>query len=67
MEANSTLYDTFSKSIPLPKAKNNHPFIVKPTLYYAVPSTREQGVDYTNIELDLKFGKVLEKNKKFLL
>ncbi len=54
----SEKYDTFNYNIPVPVAKEKHPFIAKATLCYFPASSRNQGVDYTNTELDIKFGRL---------
>lgn len=54
----SEKYDTYSYNIPVPIVKDKHPFIAKATLCYFPKCSRTQGVDYTNTELDLHFGRV---------
>lgn len=56
-------YDTYTYGIPVPIDKDKCPYIAKATLCYFPKCTRNQGVDYTNTELDLYFGRVT-KNKK---
>ncbi|MGL6064764.1 MAG: S8 family peptidase [Fusobacteriaceae bacterium] len=51
-------YDTYNYRIPVPIFKEKHPFIVKATLCYFPTCSRNQGVDYTNTELDLYFGRI---------
>ena len=63
IESTSTDYDTYTYEIPVPIDNNKCPYIAKATLCYFPKCTRNQGVDYTNTELDLYFGRVL-KNKK---
>ena len=57
----SEKYDTFNYSIPVPVSKSKHPFVAKATLCYFPASSRDQGVDYTNTELDIKFGRLNNK------
>ncbi|MCK5293064.1 MAG: S8 family peptidase [Arcobacteraceae bacterium] len=57
----SEKYDTFNYNIPVPVAREKHPFIAKATLCYFPASSRNQGVDYTNTELDIKFGRLNNK------
>lgn len=58
----SEKYDTYNYNIPVPIVKDKHPFIAKATLCYFPASSRNQGVDYTNTELDIKFGRLNDKN-----
>ncbi len=58
----SEQYDTYTYNIPVPVASNKHPFIAKATMCYFPYCSRNQGVDYTNTELDVKFGRI-KKNE----
>lgn len=60
LSGTSELYDTYNFSIPVPIYKEKQPYIAKATLCYFPKCTRNQGVDYTNTELDLHFGRVKE-------
>ena len=62
----SEKYDTYTYSIPVPDDGNNQPFISKVTLCYFPNCSRNQGVDYTNTEMDIKFGRLKKtiKGKK---
>lgn len=51
-------YNTYTYNIPVPIAKEKHPFITKATLCYFPYCSRNQGVDYTNTELELTFGRI---------
>jgi len=51
-------YDTYNYNIPVPVVRGRHPFIAKATLCYFPACSRNQGVDYTNTELDIKFGRL---------
>lgn len=62
MQGVSEKYDTYNYKIPVPVVKEKHPFIAKATLCYFPASSRNQGVDYTNTELDIKFGRINNKN-----
>ena len=42
----------------MPICKEKHPFITKATLCYFPYCLRNQGVDYTNTELDISFGRI---------
>ena len=56
-------FDTYNYNIPIPEDKGKQPFIAKATLCYFPKCFRNQGVDYTNSELDIHFGR-LKKDKK---
>ena len=57
-------YDTYNYKLPIPVHQNKHPFIVKATLCYFPKCSRNQGVDYTNTELDIKIGRIKDKGIK---
>lgn len=63
IESESTDYDTYTYGIPVPLDKEKCPYIAKATLCYFPRCTRNQGVDYTNTELDLYFGRVMQNRK----
>lgn len=55
----SRAYKTANYAIPVPRDKDEkYPFIARATMCYFPKCRREQGVDYTDRELSLKFGKV---------
>lgn len=54
----SEKYDTYAYNIPVPTYNDCFPFIAKATLCYFPKCSRNQGVDYTNTELDLSFGRI---------
>ena len=58
ISGDSNLYDTYTHNIPVPTYQDKYPFIAKATLCYYPKCTRNQGVDYTNTELDLYFGRI---------
>ena len=60
----SEKYDTYTYSIPVPDDGKNQPFISKVTLCYFPNCSRNQGVDYTNTEMDIKFGRLNIKKGK---
>ncbi|MBR1801885.1 S8 family peptidase [Candidatus Saccharibacteria bacterium] len=55
---NISSYRTYLYDIPMPTVNEKFPFIAKATMCYATDCSRNQGVDYTNTELDFKFGRV---------
>lgn len=57
-------YDTYNYRIPVPIHQNKHPFIAKATLCYFPHCSRSQGVDYTNTELDIQFGRIKDNGIK---
>jgi hypothetical protein len=59
----SEKYDTYNYNIPVPLYKDEHPFLGKATLCYFPKCSRNQGVDYTNTELDVYFGRINDENK----
>lgn len=52
----SEKYNTYNYNFPVPISKNKYPYIAKATMCYFPKCSRNQGVDYTNTELDLHFG-----------
>lgn len=63
MQGTSELYDTYTYQIPVPIYKNKQPYIAKATLCYFPKCNRNQGVDYTNTEMDLHFGRIRPEGK----
>jgi len=51
-------FDTYNYNIPIPIYQESQPFIAKATLCYFPKCSRNQGVDYTDTELDLHFGRI---------
>ncbi len=60
----SEKYDTYNFNIPVPIYKEKHPFVAKATLCYFPKCSRTQGVDYTNTEMDLHFGRIKDSGIK---
>lgn len=60
-------YETYTYNIPVPQEMNAHPYFAKATLAYFPGSDRNQGVDYTSTEMDLHFGRIMEKDKKAVI
>lgn len=67
IQGKSIEYDTYNYNLPIPKIIENnlekHPFLVKATLCYFPACSRNQGVDYTNTELDITFGRLNDKGE----
>lgn len=59
----SEKFNTYNYNLPIPIYNEKHPFIAKATLCYFPCCSRNQGVDYTNTELDIKIGR-LQRNKE---
>ncbi len=52
-------YETFNYNIPIPLDEvGKVPYVSRATLCYFPKCSRAQGVDYTNTEIDFKFGRV---------
>jgi hypothetical protein len=59
----SEKYDTFNYNFPVPIHNNKYPYVAKATLCYFPKCSRNQGVDYTNTELDIYFGRINNNDK----
>lgn len=60
----SEKWDTYTYNLPVPVHKNKHPFVAKATMCYFPSCSINQGVDYTNTELDICFGRIKEGSIK---
>lgn len=58
IEGRAESYYTYSYNLPVPMVNNKFPFNAKAVLCYYPKCSRSQGVDYTNTELDLQFGRM---------
>ena len=58
MNGSSEEYETYTYNIPVPIVNNKYPFYARATLCYFPKCKRTQGVDYTNTEMDIHFGRV---------
>lgn len=58
VNAFSEKFDTYTYNIPVPVVNGSQPFIAKATMCYFPKCSRNQGVDYTNTEMDLHFGRI---------
>ena len=54
----SEAYETYTYSIPVPMFKEQFPYVAKATLCYFPKCSRFQGVDYTDTEMDIQFGRI---------
>lgn len=59
----SEQYDTYAYNLPVPVDNGKHPFIAKATLCYFPKCSINQGVDYTNTELDVYIGRINNEGK----
>ena len=60
----SEKWDTYTYNLPVPTHNEKHPFVAKATLCYFPNCSINQGVDYTNTELDIYFGRVKDDGIK---
>lgn len=56
-------YETYTYNIPVPISNDKQPFFAKATLCYFPRCSRNQGVDYTDTEMDIHFGRIKETEK----
>lgn len=56
-------YETYNYNIPVPSYMDKHPFFARATLCYFPKCSRNQGVDYTDTEMDIHFGRIREGKK----
>lgn len=59
----SEKWNTYNYNFPVPVKDNKYPYIAKATMCYFPLCDRLQGVDYTNTELNLHFGRIGNDNK----
>lgn len=58
IEGTSTSYNTYTYSIPVPVVDERYPYNARAVMCYFPKCSREQGVDYTNTELNISFGRI---------
>ena len=54
----SRAYDTYNYDFPVPISSESYPYVAKATMCYFPNCSRNQGVDYTNTEMQLTFGRL---------
>lgn len=54
----SEKWNTYNYSFPIPLHDDKYPYIARVTMCYFPMCNRTQGVDYTNTELNIKFGRI---------
>ncbi|MDK4491785.1 S8 family peptidase, partial [Fusobacterium necrophorum] len=59
----SEKWNTYNYHFPVPLKDNKYPYIAKATMCYFPLCDRSQGVDYTNTEFNLHFGRIGNDNK----
>lgn len=57
-------YDNFSYKIPVPINNDLFPYVSRATMCYFTKCSRNQGVDYNDVELDLHFGVITSSGIK---
>lgn len=57
----SEQWNTYNYNFPVPIKDETFPYIAKATMVYFPKTSRNQGVDYTNTELNIKFGRLDKK------
>ena len=61
IEGLSNSYNTYTYNIPVPIVNQKYPYNARAVMCYFPKCTRNQGVDYTNTELNVSFGRMDEK------
>ena len=59
----SEKWNTYNYYFPIPIKDGKYPYIARATMCYFPMCDRTQGVDYTNTELNLHFGRINNKGK----
>ncbi len=59
----SEKWNTYNYYFPVPLKDDKYPYIARATMCYFPMCDRTQGVDYTNTELNLHFGRINNKGK----
>ncbi|AOA04172.1 S8 family peptidase [Carnobacterium maltaromaticum] len=59
----SEKWNTYNYSFPIPLQDDKYPYIARVTMCYFPICDRAQGVDYTNTELNIKFGRIKDDGK----
>ena len=59
----SEKWNTYSYHFPVPLKNDKYPYIARATMCYFPVCDRTQGVDYTNTELNLHFGRIKNDGK----
>lgn len=59
----SEKWNTYNYEFPIPMKDDKYPYIARATMCYFPVCDRTQGVDYTNTELNLHFGRIKDNGK----
>lgn len=59
----SEKWNTYNYHFPVPLHNERYPFVSRATMCYFPLCNRTQGVDYTNTELNLHFGRIKDNGK----
>ena len=59
----SEKWNTYNYHFPIPLKDDKYPYIARATMCYFPMCNRTQGVDYTNTELNLHFGRIKNNGK----
>lgn len=59
----SEKWNTYNYHFPVPMQDEKYPYVARATMCYFPMCDRTQGVDYTNTELNLHFGRITDKGK----
>lgn len=59
----SEKWNTYTYHFPIPLKDDKYPYIARATMCYFPMCDRTQGVDYTNTELNLHFGRIKNNGK----
>ena len=57
----SEKWNTYNYHFPVPMQDEKYPYVARATMCYFPMCDRMQGVDYTNTELNLHFGRITDK------
>ncbi len=59
----SEKWNTYNYHFPVPMVDEKYPYVARATMCYFPMCERTQGVDYTNTELNLHFGRIDDKGE----
>lgn len=59
----SIKWNTYEYHFPVPMRDDRYPYVARATMCYFPLCTRSQGVDYTNTELNIHFGRIDDNNR----
>ncbi|EOH8750213.1 S8 family peptidase [Enterococcus faecalis] len=59
----SEKWNSYNYSFPVPLTDDKYPYVARATMCYFPTCNRAQGVDYTNTELNIHFGRIKDNGK----